>query len=246
MTENNGLLRIACLDKWFFARWFQFFAYSSILIAGLGYRFEFQTIPDLLRNIPTEIYIPIASEWIQRVVKTYHYRGGSANLEHLLLFSWIVTLVALLVSLIIALPELLRNPLTMGNNIDKAVLVYRSLHQRIYHRWFCPHYVEKAIAKKLWDSKSDWKPKCPSAKCLAELYTESVSKSYLLTFALLGLGSLFCLSFISVAGIVGINHKDMSIGEPIFIAVTGLVFEENIIYIFSLLIVFLRRNVKRS
>jgi len=234
------------LDKWFFARWFQFVAYASILIAGLAYRFGFQTIPDLLQHMPTNIYIPIASEWIQRVTKTYQYRGELTGLNHLLLFSWVVTLVALVVSLLVVLPELLRHPLTMGNNIDKATLVYRSLHQRVYHRWFCPLFVEKEVAKKLWKTKPAWQPKSPSTKNLAELYIESATKSYVLTFTLLGLGTFLCFGFISAAGIAGINPPDIYIGDPVFIAVTGLVLEENLIYLFALLIVSLKINVKRS
>jgi hypothetical protein len=238
---KNYFEDVAYIDKWFIARWFQFFGYAVVFMSALAYRFGFHSIPEVLRKIPN-IHIPIVSSWIADVSKTYYERAGLEGLDHLLEFTWLITLSALAFSLIVTLPYFWRNPLTIPGNSDHAVTVYKNLHTRIYHIWFRPSYINKDKVIKLKNT-DHYKFNHVSTKCLAELYVENINKSYLREKQLVGVVALASFYFFSgEQGFIDIDVHDVYVWLPLIITATGLVLEENIFFLISLIITFIKKT----
>lgn len=229
------------IDKWFLARWFQFLGYGCVTISGLAYRFGFQAIPEVIRETPS-IHIPIVSSWIAGVSKTYYERAGLEGLNHLLEFTWLITLSALAFSLVVTFPYFWRNPLSIPGSSNHAVTVYKNLHQRIYHSWLRPSYIDKEKAKKLKNA-DDYKFSHVTKKSLAQLYVENIDKSYIREKQLVGAAALATFFFLDgEQGFIDIDVHDVYFWLPLIILASGLVLEENIFYLIALIITFVKTS----
>lgn len=225
------------IDKWFVARWFQFFTYMSMLIAGISASFSFGPVTDLLAHVPTDIYIPVASEWIGRTTRFYRELSG---LDCLLAYCWYVIVINAIVTIGVALPALLSHSYTMGNE-DSRIVVHRDLHQQLYSPWFgfglsfLPKGMNKATLRSV-SSKQMGK----SSRLLAELVWENVKRAPATLHVLVAMIAVIYFSVATEAGPIAIRHHMLFITGPAFLVGTGLAITESLLYVVSGIIVFFK------
>lgn len=223
--NKSVLTRETLIDKWLVARTLQIVLFCLSVGMGVAYFFNFTQAIKIFDVGAINVNIPIASDWISRVSKTYWDLTG---LTQVLQFAWLSVFFIVCVNLYVALPELQRNRNVADSLNGRRVFVRGAIHSRLYHTWF--RILSRSSKEKIehLDNTAD--------QALATMNMMNLGKQPAITYVLSAAVIVIYFLNTSEAGMIDIFRRFVFIGYPLLLFASAVLVTEATLYIYAAII----------
>jgi hypothetical protein len=213
------------IDKWLVARMLQIVLFCFSIGMGVAFFLNFTQAIKFFDVGTIYVNIPIASDWIDRVSKTYSELTG---LTQVLYFAWLSVLLMVCVNLCVALPELKTNRNVADSLSGRRVFVRSAIHSRLYHTGF-------RILSRFRKDEIEHLDKTAD-QAFISMNIMSLGKQPALTYVLSATVIFIYFLTTSDAGMIDIYRRFVYIGYPLLIFASGVLLTEAALYIYAAII----------